>query len=76
MKKLFTLSMVISMTFSVFAQSPQKMTYQCVVRNASGVLVTSQSIGIRISILQGTSSGTVVFSETYSLIHKPMLMDF
>ena len=42
------------------------MSYQCVVRNASGALVTNQSVGIKISILQGTPSGTVIYSETYS----------
>ena len=66
MKKLFTLIMVIFITFSVFAQSPQKMSYQCVVRDAGGVLVTNHSIGIRTSILQGTPSGTVVYQETYN----------
>ena len=48
----------------VFAQPPQKMSYQCVVRNAGGTLVTNQSVRIRISILQGTSSGTVIYTET------------
>jgi uncharacterized protein (TIGR02145 family) len=37
-----------------------------VVRNASGVLVINQSVGIRISILQGSSTGAVVYKETYS----------
>jgi hypothetical protein len=66
MKKLFTLALVISLTLSSFAQSPEKMSYQCVVRNASGILVANQSVGIKISILQGTASGTVIYSETYS----------
>jgi hypothetical protein len=66
MKKLFTLALVISITLSSFAQSPEKMSYQCVVRNASGILVANQSVGIKISILQGTPSGTVIYSETYS----------
>jgi hypothetical protein len=64
MKKLFTLSMVILITFKVFAQSPQKMSYQAVIRDASNVLVTNHSVGMRISILQGSVSGTVVYSET------------
>jgi hypothetical protein len=42
------------------------MSYQCVIRNTSGVLVTNQSVGIRISILQGTTSGTGVYQETYN----------
>jgi len=66
MKKLFTLIMVIFITFSVFSQSPEKMSYQCVVRNASGILMANQSVGIKISILQGNPSGTVIYSETYS----------
>jgi hypothetical protein len=66
MKKLFTLFVIIALTNSVFAQSPQKMSYQCVVRNSSGTLVTNQTVGMKISILQGSASGTVVFSETYS----------
>jgi len=66
MKKLFTLSLVIILTLSAFAQAPQKMSYQCVVRNASGVLVTNQSVGIRIRILQGSATGAIVYKETYS----------
>jgi hypothetical protein len=66
MKKLFTLFVMVAMTFSVFAQSPQKMNYQCVIRNASGVLVANQSVGMKISILQTTSTGTVVYQETYN----------
>jgi uncharacterized protein (TIGR02145 family) len=63
MKKLFTL-MMMAITINVFAQSPQKMSYQCVVRNASGALVTNQAVGIKISILQGSASGTAVYTET------------
>ena len=66
MKRIFTLSMVILITMDAFTQAPQKMSYQCVVRNASGVLVTNQSIGIRISILQGTAIGSVVYQEIYN----------
>jgi hypothetical protein len=64
MKKLLMLLVVILMTYCVFAQAPQKMSYQCVVRNGSGVLVTNHSVGIKISILQGSVSGTVVYTET------------
>jgi hypothetical protein len=64
MKKLFTLLMVISITFSAFAQAPQKMSYQAVIRNASNALVTSHAIGMRVSILQGSATGTAVFVET------------
>ena len=49
---------------SIFAQAPQKMSYQAVIRNTSGALVSSTSVGIKISILQGSATGTVVYSET------------
>ena len=49
---------------SIFAQAPQKMSYQAVIRNTSGSLVSSSSVGMKISILQGTLAGTVVYAET------------
>ena len=49
---------------SIFAQAPQKMSYQAVIRNTSGALVSSSSVGIQISILQGTATGTAVYTET------------
>ncbi len=64
MKKLFTLFVIIPLTISVFAQSPQKMSYQAVVRNTSGVLQANQAVGMKISILQGSATGTAVYVET------------
>jgi hypothetical protein len=49
---------------SVFAQAPQKMSYQAVIRNTSNVLITSTTVGMRISVLQGTISGPSVYTET------------
>lgn len=46
------------------AQAPEKMSYQAVIRNASNALVTNQSIGMRITILKTTATGTVVYQET------------
>ncbi len=66
MKKFTLLTAALLFTLSVLAQSPQKMSYQSVVRNATGTLVTNQAIGIKISILQGSVTGTVVFTETYN----------
>jgi len=65
MKKLFTLIASVVLISSVLAQSPEKMSYQAVVRDASDNLVTSQSIGLQISILQGSQSGTAVYVERH-----------
>jgi hypothetical protein len=61
--------LIITLTFlanilTSLAQSPQKMSYQAVVRNNSEQLVTNQMVGMRISILQGSDSGTAVYTET------------
>jgi hypothetical protein len=64
MEKLFTLIVFIAMTLSIAAQSPQKMSYQAVVRNTSGVLMDNQAVGMKISILQGSATGTAVYVET------------
>jgi hypothetical protein len=64
MKKLFTLIVAIAFGINALSQVPEKMSYQAVVRNASGELVKSSSIGMRISILQGSATGTTVYVET------------
>ena len=45
-------------------KTPQKMSYQAVIRNSADSLLISTPVGMRISLVQGTPSGTVVFSET------------
>ena len=66
MKKSFvSLILLLSVVYG-FAQAPQKMSYQCVVRNSGGKLVVNQDIGLRISILQESTSGNVVYMETYN----------
>jgi len=49
--------------FMGLAQAPEKMSYQALMRNGSGQLLTNQSIGIRVSVLQGSPAGAVVYSE-------------
>jgi len=58
---IFLLNFLIS---STFAQAPQKMSFQAVIRNSSNALVTSTVIGMKISVLQGSPTGTVAYSET------------
>jgi hypothetical protein len=64
MRKLFTILAAVFLTVSVYAQTPQKMSYQAVIRNSSNTLVASTTVGMKISILQGSTSGTVVYTET------------
>jgi uncharacterized protein (TIGR02145 family) len=50
----------------LFAQAPQKMSYQAVIRDATNALVANQTVGMQVSILQGSASGAVVYVETHS----------
>ncbi|MBK6783637.1 MAG: hypothetical protein IPG79_07655 [Saprospiraceae bacterium] len=51
---------------TAFAQAPQKMSYQAVIRNSSNTLVINQQVGIRVSILKGSSTGTEVYREIFN----------
>jgi uncharacterized protein (TIGR02145 family) len=64
MKKIYTIVLASFLSAIVFAQAPQKMNYQAVIRDASNNLVTSHSVGMKISILQGSATGTAVYTET------------
>jgi hypothetical protein len=64
MKRIFTIFATIFLTANIFAQAPQKMSYQAVIRNSSNKLVASTTVGMRISILQGSATGTAVYVET------------
>ena len=64
MKKLFAILLAVFLTATVWAQSPNKMSYQAVIRNSSDALVTNTQIGLEVNIRQGTTSGTVVYTET------------
>ncbi|EAZ94963.1 hypothetical protein FBBAL38_11479 [Flavobacteria bacterium BAL38] len=64
MKKLYTILVALLMTATTFAQAPEKMSYQAVIRNSSDALVANQAVGMRISILQTTANGTAVYVET------------
>lgn len=66
MKKLYSLIAAVILFSNAFTQSPEKMTYQAVIRNSSNTLVSGTTIGMKISILQGSADGTVIYTETQS----------
>jgi hypothetical protein len=66
MKNTLILFTFLILSASSFSQAPQKMSYQAVIRNSSGALVNSTTVGIKISIIQGSIAGTIVYSETQS----------
>jgi hypothetical protein len=68
MKKfIITLANLLIIT-SLFAQTPQAFKYQTVVRDASNAIIANQNVGMQISILQGSATGTAVYVERHSAI--------
>lgn len=57
---------IISISFGIFAQAPERMSHQVVIRNAGGAIVKNQVVGMQISILQGSATGTPVYVETHT----------
>jgi N-acetylneuraminic acid mutarotase len=67
MKKLTScLFLICAILFSSLAQAPNSFKYQSVIRNSSGIVLSEKNISLRISILQSSVSGTVVYSETHA----------
>ncbi len=66
MRIIFLIITLITSGLITMGQSPQKISYQAVVRNSSNLLVASAAVGMRISILQGSASGTAVYIESHS----------
>ena len=66
MKKIVTSFIALFITAIVWAQVPQEMSYQSVIRNSSGDLITNQLVSVQISILQGSVSGTASYVETHT----------
>ncbi|MBU0486802.1 MAG: DUF1566 domain-containing protein [Bacteroidetes bacterium] len=64
MRTVFTVLAAVLLSACGFAQSPQKMNYQAIIRNSSNSLVADTQVGMQFSILQGSSTGTPVFVET------------
>jgi hypothetical protein len=66
MKGITSTIVAVLLFVTAVAQPPQKLSYQAVVRNAAGKLIQNKTVGIRLSILQGSENGPVVYSETHS----------
>lgn len=66
MKRILTVWAALLLTLSLFAQVPEKMSYQAVVRDGNNKLLSNQAVGIRISILKDSVSGIVVYQEIYN----------
>jgi uncharacterized protein (TIGR02145 family) len=63
MKTLYTI--LFFLCFGIAQAQPQKINYQAVALNASGVAVKNKVISMRFSILDSSATGSVLYSETH-----------
>ncbi len=52
------------LSLATMAQAQNGFSYQAVIRNSNGELVKNAAIGLQVSILQGSETGTAVYTET------------
>lgn len=48
---------------STKAQTPQKFNYQAIIKDANGQILANHALGLQFSILSGSETGAVVYSE-------------
>jgi hypothetical protein len=70
MKRILHLS-ALFITFLSFAQVPQGISYQAIALNGSGNPVVSSNVGVRLSVLNNSASGTVLYTETQTKTTNP-----
>lgn len=66
MNKLIILLFSILLTISVQAQVSQSFQYQAIARASTGIPLSNQAVSIRLSIVQGSPTGIIIYSETHS----------
>jgi hypothetical protein len=66
MRKINLLLGMLLFSAIAFAQAPNKMSYQAVVRDATDQLLANKAIGFQVTIEQGTAGGAAVYVETFT----------
>jgi hypothetical protein len=67
MKKLFSFFIMMLFFALAYTQAPLKMSYQAVIRDASGQLVPNSPVGVRFSIRQFSDTGTLKYQERHTV---------
>lgn len=51
---------------NVSAQAPEGINYQAVVRDLAGATIVNSPVGLKLSLLQSSATGTVVYEESFA----------
>jgi hypothetical protein len=71
LRNLILVLFVLLLGLPAMAQSPQQFKFQAVARNAEGNPYASEQLGVRISILRGSATGFVDYSERHLVATSP-----
>ncbi len=66
MKRIFLLAGLVTLSWTSLAQAPQGINYQAVIRNSAGTILSNSNVGLKISLIQTSPTGTVVYEESFS----------
>ena len=65
MKKLIFSFLFLLASTALWAQVPQQISYQSVIRDGNNKVIAASTVGIKISLLQGSATGAAVYVETH-----------
>lgn len=66
MKRSFLIALIGIASFALIrAQAPQGFKYQAVIRDASGALIQGKPVSIKISLIEGSPDGTIIYEEKH-----------
>jgi|WetSurMetagenome_2_1015567.scaffolds.fasta_scaffold08878_6 hypothetical protein len=68
MKRLLSVFAAFILCLDGICQEPELFDYQAIIHNEAGEVVATRNVLVKISILLGTTEGTVVYSEIHSVI--------
>jgi len=67
MKLTLTILLFVTVALNVFAQAPEKMSYQAIIRKQNNTLVTNTNISLKVIVHQSSVTGTNVYEETHNV---------
>ena len=67
MRKITFASVLTFLAIITFAQPPQALKYQTVVRDGAGDILQNQAVSLRMSIRESTAYGPIAYRETHSV---------
>ncbi len=71
MKKILTLGFALFMTAFLYAQTPKKMSYQAILRNADYSIISNQDVTVQVSVLKGEENEDAVYQEIHHVKTGP-----